>query len=97
MALTKSIGDAWTGEMVLEHSPKGQSRSTGEVERAVQSVRGLSRTLKESLEQGIGETIEPKAPIVAWLIEHAGTLLNLFSRSDKQDGMAARMRLRGAL
>jgi hypothetical protein len=95
IALTKSVRDAWTGEMVLEHPPKGQSRSNGEVERAVQSVHGLARTLKESLEQGIGEAIDAKAPIVAWLIEHAGTLLNLFSRSDKQDGMTAYMRLRG--
>ena len=77
--------------MVLEHSPKGQSRSNGEVERAVQSVHGLARTLKESLEQGIGSEIEPKAPA----IEHAGTPLNLFSRSDKQDGMTAFVRLRG--
>ena len=95
VALTKSVRDAWTGEMGLERSPKGQSRSNGEVERAVQSVHGLARTLKECLEQGIGEAIEPKAPIAAWLIEHTGALLNLFSRSDKQDGMTAYWRLRG--
>ena len=34
-----------------EPSPKGETKSNGEVECAVQSVQGLARTLKDFLEQ----------------------------------------------
>ena len=37
--------NGWHGESVPEASPKGESKSNGEVQRAIQSVRGLARTL----------------------------------------------------
>ena len=94
-ALTKSVKDGWRGEAILEHSPKGESKSNGEVERAVQSVHGLARTLKEHLEQKTGKLLDPKSPVLAWLVEHAGVLLNLYHRGEPHDGMTAYHRLKG--
>ena len=76
VALIKSVKDGWSGELMMEASPKKQSQSNGEVERAVQSVQGLARTLKDFLEQKSGLEIDPKSPLLAWLVEHAGNVLD---------------------
>ena len=65
-------------EIVPEHSPVGESQSNGDVERAVQSVQGLARTIKDALETKLGDRLNPKGPIMAWLVDHSGVLLNLF-------------------
>ena len=94
-ALAKSAKDGFKGEVILEHSPKGESKSNGEVERAVQSVHGLARTLKDFVEQKSGIAIDPKSPILAWLIEYSDILLNLFHRGEPHDGVTAFHRLKG--
>ena len=38
--------------------PKGESKSNGKVERAVHTVHGFARTLKDFLEQQSGITLE---------------------------------------
>ena len=68
----------WKGELVVEKSPKGESRSNGEVERAVQTVHGLSRTLKVHLESYARMSLDPKCPVLAWLIEYGAVLHMLF-------------------
>ena len=50
VALCDAVENGGHGETVPEASPKGESRSNGEVECAVQSVHGLARTLEEFLE-----------------------------------------------
>ena len=50
VALCDAVKNGWHGEIVREASPKGESKSNGEVERAVQSVHGLARTLKDFLD-----------------------------------------------
>ena len=47
VALCDAVKNGWHGEIVPETSPKGQSKSDGEVERAVQFVHGLVRTLED--------------------------------------------------
>ena len=37
--------------MIVENSPVGSSKSNGTVERAIQSVQGMVRTLRISLEE----------------------------------------------
>ena len=58
VALCDAVKNGWHGEIVPEASPKGESKSNGEVECAVQSVHGLARTLKDFLEQQSGITLE---------------------------------------
>ena len=41
VALCDAVKNGWHGEVVPEASPKGESKSNGEVERAVQFVHGL--------------------------------------------------------
>jgi hypothetical protein len=94
-ALAKAAKDGFGGEVVLEQSPKGQSQSNGEVERAVQSVHGLARTLKDHLEQQAKMVLDARSPVLAWLVEHAGVLLNLFHRGEPHDGFTAFHRLKG--
>ena len=47
VTLSRMVG----GEIGPEASPKDESKSNGEVERAVQSVHELARTLRDFLEQ----------------------------------------------
>ena len=93
-AVAQAAKEGWEGEAIIENSPKGESQSNGEVERAVQSAHGLARTLKEAIEIQIKETLDPKSPTLAWLVEYAGVLLNLFHRGT-QDGFTAFHRLKG--
>ena len=65
------------GEIVPEASPKGESKSNGEVDRAVQSVHGLARTLKDFLEQKSEIALESVRPLLAWLVERCSNLLLL--------------------
>lgn len=94
-ALAQAVKASWTGELILEGSPVGQSQSNGEVERAVQSVHGLARTLKEALEIQGNFVLDARSPALAWLIEYTGVLLNLFSRGSVGDGFTAFHRLKG--
>ena len=64
-----SIDASGHGEIVPEASPTGESKRNGKVERAVQSVHGLARTLKDFLEQLSGITLESRSPMFAWLVD----------------------------
>ena len=66
VALCDAVKNGWHGEIVPEASPKGESKSIGEVDRAVHAVHGLARTLKDFLEQQSGITLESRSPLLAW-------------------------------
>ena len=93
VALCKAIKTNWDGELIPEHSPKGVPKSSGEVEREVQTVQGLARTLKDHLEDRMGESLDPRSQILTWLVDYCSTLLNLFHIGS--DGMSAYQRNKG--
>ena len=95
VALHDAVQNGWHGEIVLAASPKGESKSNREVERAVQSVHGLARTLKDFLEQKSEIALESRSPLLAWLVEHCSDLLLLFHKGEPHDGHTAYMRLKG--
>ena len=95
IALCDAVKKGWHGEIVPEATAKGESKSNGEVERAVQSVHGLVRTLKDFLEQRSGRTLEPRSPLLAWLVEHCSNLLFLYHKGEPDDGHTAHVRLKG--
>ena len=92
VALCDAVENGWHGEIVPEASPKGESKSNGEVERAVQSVHGLASTLKDFLEQKSGIALEFRSPLLAWLVEHCCNPLLLFHKGEPHDGHTACMR-----
>ena len=69
--------EMWPGEMIIEKSPVGESRSNGEAERAAQSIHGLARTLKEHVEIHARMKLDPKSPLIAWIIEHSSNLYSV--------------------
>jgi len=93
VALLAAAKDLCTCEVLLEHSPKGEPQAYGEAERAVQSIMGLARTLKEHITTATGQPIPAESPILAWLVNYAGSLLTLFNRGP--DGKTPYERLRG--
>ena len=90
-----SIDASGHGEIVPEASPTGESKRNGEVERAVQSVHGLARTLKDFREQQSGITLESRSPMFAWLVEPCSNLLLLVHKGEPHDGHTACMRSEG--
>ena len=63
--------------MLIEEAPKQSKDSNSVVERAVQSIEGMVRVLKNSLETCIEVKFCPENCIITWLVEYAG-LLNRF-------------------
>jgi len=61
-----------------KNSPVGDSRANGIAERAVQSIVGLVRTLKNALEYRTGLKFQCDHPVVPWLVEHASDVYNKF-------------------
>ena len=55
----------------------------------------MARTLKEDVETGIQVPIPAKHPVLNWLVEYCGILLQLFHRGTPHDGMTAYQRVRG--
>ena len=82
-------------EIMIEHSPVGDSQANGDAERAVQSVQGIARTLKEAREISIGAEVLETHDMVIWLVENAAIFLNLFKRSHGGYHLTAFYRVRG--
>ena len=65
-------------QTILENSPVGESQANGVVEKAVQEVEGMIRTLKSALEERLKVKIEAGSPIMPWLVEYSAVLLNVY-------------------
>ena len=88
--VVKARGRAAT---VVEKSPVGSSGSNGVVERAVQAVEGLIRTLKIACEARWGLRLQPEEKTVVFIAEYAAYLLNKLEVG--KDGKTAYERSRG--
>ena len=95
MGFKRAVKNGWHGETVPEASPKGESKSNGEAQRAVQSVHRLVRTLKDFFQRKSGIALDSRSPLLAWLVEHCSNLLILFHTGEPHDGHTAYMRLKG--
>ena len=96
-SVAEAVKNGFEGTLIIEKSPKGVKESTGEIERAVQTLEGQARTFRATLESNYGEKLPDDSPILTWLVEHyASTVYNLFFRSTElQDGETPYSRLRG--
>ena len=100
-AVAEAVKNAFAASNIrvqLEHSPKGDhhGKSNGEAEAAVEITQGLCRTYKDACETGMGKAIDPKSPLLAWMIEHAGNMYNLYAHDNTvKDGLTPFRRLKG--
>ena len=80
-------------ETISENSPAYSHQSNGVVERGVQSVEGMIRTLRSALEERMGEVLVIGDAIWPWLIEYASYPVNRLEVG--HDGKNAYERLKG--
>ena len=81
------------GKMVVENSPVGSSQSNGVVERGIQTVQGMIRTLRSALEDRWGVKLEADHVVWTWMVEYAGWLV---TRGEVgKDGKTAYERIKG--
>eukprot|EP00973_Karenia_brevis_P075571 10498545-Karenia_brevis.AAC.1 len=81
-------------QIMTENSPVGESQANGKIERAIQSVQGQIRTIKDTIEYEAQMKINPSHHIWPWLIEYAGFTL-LAYKIDEADGKTPLERSRG--
>ena len=82
----------------MENSPKcdDHGKSNGEAEAAVEITQGLCRVCKDACEKGLDELIDPKSPLLGWLVEHAGSMYTLYAHDEAlKDGLTPFRRLKG--
>ena len=80
-------------EILPEHSPVGESQSNGVIERAIQEVEGVVRTLKDQVEEKYQQRLQQDHPFLVWLIRHAGDLWSKYQLG--VDGKTPYERLKG--
>ena len=71
----------WVGG-VPEMSAVGESQSNGRAERTVQIVEDKVRTHKAALEARIGARIPVDHPVMRWMVEYVGVILNKYVKND---------------
>lgn len=90
--LAEKVADLRTGETVLEHSQKGDSRANGRAERAVQTIENHVRVTKMSTEGNVGRFGMRHAALPSRVI-HAADVLNNFQV--QADGLTLYEKVKG--
>ena len=80
-------------QLVPEASAPGESPSNGRAERAVQTVEDTLRTYLHALEHRLKCKFPTQHPVVRWLYEHVGAMLNRITVNP--DGMSPYASLHG--
>ena len=78
MALKDAVKSEVRADVVMEESPEYESKSNGEVEKAIQMVQGQFRAMKDRLESRYNQRISGEHPCVPWLIAHASDTINRY-------------------
>ena len=65
-------------QTMAEHSPVGDSKSNGFIERTIQSIARQIRTLRSTTESRMGRKFVPGSALFSWMITHAANLINLY-------------------
>ena len=93
MDLKECVKNERPEEIMFEESPAYDSRANGEVERAIQTVQGQLRAVKDAFEARYGHEMVPEDNIIPWMVAHAASLISRYHKG--QDGLTAHRRLRG--
>ena len=93
-ALVEVIRETWRlGDITVEMPPVGEKPANGAIEKAVQSLEGMVRTIKLALECKIRTKIPADHPVLTWMVEHSGLLLRRYRVCE--DGRTAFEKMRG--
>ena len=60
----------------MENSPAHSSKSNGVIERGVQTIQGMVRTLRSAIEERWMVKLDPENALWTWLVEYSGWLVN---------------------
>ena len=63
-------------QIILENSSAHSSKSNGLIERVVQTIQGMVRTLRSAIEERWMVKLDPEIALWMWLVEQAGWLVN---------------------
>ena len=80
------------GGVIEEQAPKGESSSHGMIEKAVQEIEGMIRTLRHHAESSGKLRIKKGSAAMVWLIEQAGNLITRYKIG--ADGLVPYKRLK---
>ena len=81
----RAMRSGW--RMIIENSLVGSSKSNGTVERAIQFVQGMIRTIRSAIEEHWEVMIDVTHSAWPWIAEQAGFLLTRFEAG--RDGSTA--------
>ena len=95
VAFLQALRRALMGEVVFERSPVGDAQSHGAVERAVQTMQGFARTIRDAVEYRLQVKVNPENPLMSWLVNHAVGIHRRYSIG--ADGRTAYQRCKGKL
>lgn len=95
LLLARKAAEQYDGVVIPEMSPTYQPTSNREVERQVQQVTGLGRTIKDFVEERWGAPMEPRSALLPWMVSHCTFLLNTFSSNGGDDGLTPWLRWKG--
>ena len=80
-------------EIVYEKGPVGDSNANGCIERAIQTIQGQIRAIKDFTERQMGAMMSLDTSVLKWLLRRAAWTLTTFHVGS--DGMIAHQRIRG--
>ena len=90
--LAKREGDI--DALMLDISPRDSHQSNGAAERAIQTTRGLMRTLISHLKRNTNANITSRSAWTSWAIRHAAWLRTRFHRRKDEGNLTAYERLK---
>ena len=77
-SLREAIALRRSAPTAIIESPVRESKSNGQVEKAIQRWQGQYRTLRLSLQDKLGKSVPVKGRISAWLVQWSAVILNRY-------------------
>ena len=76
MAFRNRVAALCKAEVTTKDAAKGDREANGSIENAVMLLRGIIRTIKCHIESRTQEPLSGDSPVIPWLVEHAGCILD---------------------
>ena len=93
LALNAEVKRTSEVEIVPEMSPVGESQSNGRAERAVRTMKGQFRTMKEAIDSRYKDRIPASHAVLSWMPRHSAASVTRYQVG--KDGKTAYERLKG--